>query len=166
MLLRPIRLAALACALAAPFGAFAQTSQSLVDVSPDDWVVHCEETGCLVTRGAFDAAGSRLLTLTFALSSQLDAVRMVLLTPLGTALQSGLQIYVGTQEQAYNFAACTPDGCMVIVDLPPDQVQNMTVQPALVARFFAINQTDPYEMSIPLEELGEAIRIARNGGVR
>lgn len=136
-----------------------------VEVGPDDWQLNCETTGCLVLKPVpIDAQGRRLM-LTFAVPVDGGTVRMALLTPLGTALEPGLTLQVGPQEQVYRYSTCMSDGCAVVVDLTDDDIANMSVQNSILASFNAVNRAEPYVVSIPMADLAEAIALARKGGV-
>lgn len=132
-----------------------------VAVSPD-WQVNCEAEGCLVVKSVAAADGKRLMSLTFAVSKAQGTIRMAVLTPLGTALDPGLRLAYGTTEQTYRFTTCMPDGCAILVDMAPDTIANLEVQPSMTISFFAVNREQPYEVTIELDEMSEAISTARN----
>lgn len=136
-----------------------------VEIGPDDWQLTCEPNGCLVIKPVpIDDEGRRLM-LTFAVPVGDATVRMALLTPLGTALEPGLILQVGAQEQTYRFSTCMTDGCAVVVDLSADDIANMGVQPNMMVTFQAVNRREPYAVSIPMADFQEAIDLARKGGV-
>lgn len=138
--------------------------QVQVDVGPDDWQLNCEASGCLVLKPVpFDDQGRRVM-LTFAVPVDGGSVRMAILTPLGTALEPGLTLQVGAQEQVYRFSTCMTDGCAVVVNLSDDDIATMASQPSMLATFRAVNREEPYVVSIPMADLADAIALARKGG--
>lgn len=167
MLRRTIKRAILAAFAVAALPASGQTPPpGEPDIGPDDWHVRCEEGGCLVLKPVpLDGQGqqSRLM-LTFAVPSGGGTVRMAVITPLGTALEQGLQLQVGAQDVVYQFSTCLSDGCVVVANLTADDIANMGVQPEMTATFSAVNRADPFSVAIPLADFEEAIRVARNGG--
>jgi len=165
MLHRITTRAALLAALLAAGAALGQaTPEAAPEIGPDDWQVRCEDGGCVVVKRVPIDAEGRQLTLTFAVPTGDGAVRMALITPLGTALEDGLRLQVGTQQAVYRFVTCLSDGCLVIANLAADDVANMGVQPAMEATFSAVSRPEPYTVAIPLADFAEAIGVARNGG--
>lgn len=139
-------------------------AQAPVEIGPDDWQLTCEPNGCLVIKPVpFDGEGRRVM-LTFAVPVDGGIVRMALLTPLGTALEPGLRLQIGAQEQTFRFSTCMTDGCAVVADLTADDIANMAVQPSMTATFNAVNRAEPYVVSIPMADFQEAIDLARKGG--
>jgi invasion protein IalB len=153
----------LPCAIAL-CAALPVVAQEQTEIGPDDWQVRCENGGCLVLKPVpVDEQGRRLL-LTFAVQPGRDAIRMAVITPLGTALEQGLRLQMGPQEATYQFSTCMNDGCVIVVEMTPDDVANLSVQPQMNATFFAMGRADPYSVDIPLADFDEAISAARNGG--
>ncbi len=139
--------------------------QEQVEIGPDDWQVTCEADGCLVIKPVpFDAQGRRVM-LTLAVPRDGGAVRMAILTPLGTALEPGLRLQIGAEEQALRFTTCMADGCAVVVSLSDDDIAIMGVNPSILATFQAVNRAEPYVVTIPMADLEEAVALARRGGV-
>lgn len=166
MLNRITKRAACFGACLAAFGAVSGPAigQVPVEIGPDDWQLNCEQTGCLVIKPLpIDDEGRRVM-LTFAVPAGNANVRMALLTPLGTALEPGLTLQVGAQQQTYRFSTCMADGCAVVVDLTADDIANMAVQPSMTATFQAVTRVEPYAVSIPMADFQEAIDLARKGG--
>lgn len=138
--------------------------QEPAEIGPDDWQLTCEPNGCLVLKPVpIDGQGRRVM-LTFAVPTDGGVIRMALLTPLGTALEPGLRVQIGTQEQSYRFSTCMTDGCAVVVELTDDDIANMAVQPSMLVEFNAVNRAEPYVVTVPMADLGEAIALARKGG--
>lgn len=163
MLNRVTRIAAcLAVAAAVPLSAAGQVQ---VEVGPDDWQLNCETGGCLVIKPVpIDEQGRRVM-LTFAVPADGGMVRMALLTPLGTALEPGLTLQVGADEQVFRYSTCTIDGCAIVFNMSDDDIANMAVLPSILATFAAVNRDEPYVVTIPMADLAEAIAMARKGGV-
>lgn len=134
------------------------------DIGPDDWGLKCEAQGCVVFRPVKLDGGDQSLSLTYAVSSGGGPVRMAILTPLGTALEPGLQVSYGTVSATIRFVTCLPDGCAALVDMSPDDLSNMLVQPALAMKFQAVNRAEPYDVTVQLAGLDDAIDLARKGG--
>lgn len=147
---------------AATFGAVSVgIASAQVAVSPDDWQVKCEEGGCLVIKPVASDNGKQLMSLTFAVSKTSGTIRMALLTPLGTSLEPGLRLAYGTTDQTYRFTTCMPDGCAILVDMAPDAIANLEVQPSMAVMFYAVNREEPYQVMIDLDEMSEALAVAR-----
>jgi len=139
------------------------TAQSAIEIGPDDWQVRCETAGCLVLKSVPLDAGGRRLLLTFAVPQGQGAVRMALITPLGSDLDKGVRLQLGASDATYRFSTCMADGCVIVAELSPDDIEIMRVQPQMTATFSAVNRAEPYAVDIPLADFGEAIRVAREG---
>lgn len=155
----------LLCAVAMVAGAtLPAVAQTPVEIGPDDWQVRCEEAGCLVVKPLpVDEAGRRML-LTFAVAQDRSTVRMALITPLGTDLEQGLRLQIGARDTVYRFSTCMGDGCLIVADLSPDDIENISVQPGMTATFYSVGRSEPFIVNIPLADFGEAIALARKGG--
>lgn len=153
------------CAVVMAVGtALPAAAQEPAELGPDDWQVRCEDGGCLVVKPVpLDDAGRRIL-LTFAVPQERSTIRMALITPLGTALEQGLRLQIGAQDVVYRFSTCMGDGCIIVAELSPDDIENIAVQPQMTAIFYSVNRSEPYSVDIPLADFGEAIEVARNGG--
>ncbi|WP_424989738.1 invasion associated locus B family protein [Fluviibacterium sp. S390] len=151
--LTPILTAALMCS-AMPLAA----EDAPLELVESDWSVACDDRGCVISRSMMEPTGnSRFATLTFALAAEASFAQMALFVPLGTAVQKPLTLMAGPIQRDYAFTTCLAEGCVVLDRVALDDVQNMSILPALDISFFAAEADTPVATSIPLSGLSAAL---------
>ncbi len=151
-------------ALAAPLVATAAVAQepSGEGEAAPLWKMECQgDTTCALSRAGTDGDGNPLIALNVLLSGE-PGGRLVVITPLGTAVQQDLEMSVATTTQSVAFSTCTAQGCLAAIDVDDDTLANLLVQPAIGFRFSGIASEEPVEVQFPLEGLAAAIDDARD----
>ncbi|MEV8466371.1 invasion associated locus B family protein [Fluviibacterium sp. DFM31] len=153
MKLTPILTAAVMCC-ALPLAA----EEAPLELIESDWSVSCDDRGCVISRSMMEpTVNSRFATLTFAIAAEASFAQMALFVPLGTAVQQPLTLMAGPIQRDYAFTTCLAEGCVVLDRVAMDDLQNMSILPALDIRFFAAEADSPVRTSIPLTGLSAAL---------
>ncbi len=133
-----------------------------------DWVVICAvvegDTRCLVSQTQSESqSGQRVLTVELVPTTEPAGAAGVIVLPFGLALGAGASLTLDEKplaEAALPFSTCLPIGCLVPLELTPDQVTALQAGTTLSIASVASDSGQEVAFSVSLTGFTSAIKRA------
>ena len=153
--------AALSMLVLAPITAGASTLDN-ADTTMIDNPLTCDDKGLCSTNGRVTEknSGKVLSTIVIYANKDTKTQGVLIVTPLGTALEPGVRIGIGDTDSDFPFQTCLPVGCRALTDMPVDQFKSLLQQEFITIQFFPFTQEQPIAFRY---ELGETLNRFREG---
>ena len=125
------------------------------------WTTECNAQRCGVSIAITENASQKKIAVFSVLTPKDGSSSSVLIvTPLGTALEPGARILFDQEEVSLSFKVCLNDGCRAFADMAKIQLDKMIAAKMIEVRFFAQTQPAPYSVKFATDGLSEAIAAA------
>ncbi len=126
------------------------------------WTTECNDQRCGFSIAITENASQKKLVVFTVLSPKnTDSPSVLIVTPLGAALEPGARILFGQEELVLIFKVCLNDGCRAFADVTDNQLDKLVAAKMIEVRFFAQTQPAPYSVKFATDGLAEAIAAAR-----
>jgi invasion protein IalB len=123
----------------------------LMAVAASAWTTDCKDNRCGVSVNVNDdAKKQRLLTFSVLLNKDGSDAGVLVVTPLGTALDAGLRLIAGGKETRLQFKVCYPDGCQAYAAMTADELAAFRAAPDVDVQFFVQGSDKPLSAKIDL----------------
>lgn len=150
----------LGMAVLASFGVLTSAAQAKPEKGKiiEDWGIVCEGEGktekCFAQQVQTSKEGGMLLTTAIGYIGAKNELTMVVLTPLGIALQNGVAYRVDDHPQAsLSLQQCTQHGCQAVTLLSEATLKTMTTGKAMVVGMKPYGGTEPLLLPVSLKGL-------------
>lgn len=128
------------------------------NISAGEWNTDCNKDRCLVSRSLLVAGQERkFLTLILLLDKIGNENLMVFTTPLGIAVEPGVQSIVGEETWNSSVKVCFPDGCQAIHPMTDENIALLRSKESIDVRYFPYGSEKPLAGIVPLDGLDEAL---------
>ena len=122
------------------------------------WTKDCKENRCGLSISALDATSKKpMLTFTVLADKDKSKPAVVVMLPLGVALEPGVKMVIGEKQVPLAFKVCVPDGCQAYADVKAEDWGAMTAAKSLEVRFFALAADKPISAPIDLSGLTDEL---------
>lgn len=125
------------------------------------WATECNDQRCGVSISITETASSKkLVVFTVLIPKGEGSSSVLIVTPLGAALEPGARILFDQDEVKLTFKVCLNDGCRAFADVTQSQLDKLVAAKIIEVRFFAQTQPAPYSVKFATDGLSEAIAAA------
>ena len=134
---------------------------SIISLAPPaaaNWVSACDDTHCLF-RHNVDAPGGEGISALFEILVDAEAAEadIVLTTPLGVALESGVRFEIEGQEWTAPIKVCHADGCRATYEVDADTFVQLLQQKTLTIHYHVFGAAEDVALELPITGLVKAI---------
>jgi invasion protein IalB len=122
------------------------------------WTKDCTQDRCGLSITALDQTSKKpMLTFTVLANKDKSAPGVIVMLPLGVALEPGVKLVVGDQQIAMAYKVCMPDGCQAYANISNDDWAKLLAAKSVEVRFFPLAADKPISSALDLSGLSNEL---------